>query len=173
MQDKFFLPATLIVCIILFIGWQQIFYAAAQREILNTELEARRLREVEREILELKARHGNLSALVEAKGLELDAARKFLPTTLAQEKFIDELYRAADSCNVQITAIQAGETISEEEVQSQVVTVNLEAEYISLLNFIRKILDGERLASLENFSAISSEGKIISCELSFKIFAAF
>jgi len=40
-----------------------------------------------------------------------------------------------------------------------------------LLNFIRELIDGERLINLENFSAESVRGKIISCELSFKIFA--
>ena len=172
MQEKFFLPTTFFICIIIFIGWHQFFYAPTQREILNIELETRRLREIKREILELKTRHGNLSAFVAAKELELDAARNFLPTTTSQDKFIDELYRAAEACNAQIISVQAGEIISTEEFQSQLVTVNLEADYVSLLNFIRETLDGERLASLENFYAGSSKGKILSCEVTFKIFAA-
>ena len=172
MQEKFFLPATLLVCIILFIGWHQFFYDTTQREILNAELEARRLREVEREISELKARHENLSAFIATKEFELDAARNFLPTTLEEDKFIDELYRAAESCRAQIVSVQASEAIAAENAQSQFVTVNLEADYVSLLNFIREILDGERLTSLENFFAGSSEGRILSCEVTFKIFAA-
>ena len=172
MQEKFFLPTTLIVCIIIFIGWHQFFYATTQREILNAELETRRLREVEREILELKARYENLSAFAAEKEIELDEMRNFLPTTLEEDKFIDELYRAAESCRAQIVSVQAGEVIAAENVQEQIVTVNLEADYVSLLNFIREILDGERLASLENFYAGSSEGRILSCEVTFKIFAA-
>ena len=171
MRDKFFLPTTFLVCTIILIGWYQFFYEATQREILNMELETRRLRELEREISELKARHGNLSAFVAAKELELDAAQNFLPATIAQDKFIDELYRAANSCNVQLTEVQAGEIISEEEFQSQVVTVKTEADYVSSLNFIREIQDGERLMRLEKFLATSEEDGIISCEWSFKIFA--
>ena len=83
MQEKFFLPTTLILCIILFISWYQFFFEATQREILNMELETRRLREVEREILELKARHGNLSSFAATKEIELDAAREFLRRTLS------------------------------------------------------------------------------------------
>ena len=172
MQEKFFLPTTFFICIIIFIGWHQFFYAPTQREILNIELETRRLHEVEREISELKARHENLSLFAEEKELELDAARNFLPATLAQDKFIDELYRAAEACNAQIISVQAGEIISAEEFQSQLVTVNLEADYVSSLNFIREVLDGERLTNLENFYAGSSEGKILSCEVTFKIFSA-
>ena len=171
MRDKFFLPATLIVCIILFIVWYQFFYTALRREILNTELETRRLHEVEREISELKARHENLSLFAAEKEFELDAARNFLPSTIAQEKFIDELYRAAESHNAKILSIKADETISAEKFQEQSLAVNLEADYVSLLNFIREILDGERLTTLENFQAERSEGKFLSCKLTFKIFA--
>ena len=136
------------------------------------ELETRRLRDVEREILQLKARHENLSAFVEQKESELDAMKKFLPTTLMQDKFIDELYRAAEVHKAQIISVRADEIISEEKFQSQTVSVKLETDYASLLNFLREISDGERLTRLENFSATSEGDGIISCELSFKIFAA-
>ena len=173
MSDKKFLPAIIFVLgMVLSFGWHEFFYEPAQREILNMELETRRLREVEREIFQLKARHENLSTFIEQKELELDAARNFLPTTLLQDKFIDELYRAADSCRVQIISVQTGETVSTEEIKSQIISVDLEADYISLLNFLRTILDGERLSTLESFSLESAEGKILSCELNFKIFAA-
>lgn len=136
------------------------------------ELETRRLRDVEREILQLKARHENLSEFVEQKESELDAMKKFLPTTLMQDKFIDELYRAAEVHKAQIISVRADEIISEEKFQSQTVSVKLETDYASLLNFLREISDGERLTRLENFSATSAGDGIISCELSFKIFAA-
>ena len=59
MRDKFFLPLTLTICAMIFFGWQQFFYEPMQREILTTELETRRLRELERSIVEFKTRHGN------------------------------------------------------------------------------------------------------------------
>ena len=164
MNNKFFLPITLLACVIIFVGWWQFIYEPARREIVSMELETRRLREVERELLELKARHENLTAFVEAKELELDAARNFLPATLAQDKFIDDH-------KVQLMAVDTDEVTAEEKFQAQVINVKLEADYISLLNFIREILDGERLVSLERFSAQNAEGRILSCELSFKIFA--
>ena len=160
MNDRKFLPAIIFLsAIIFFFAWQQFFYEPIQREILNTELETRRLREIEREILELKARN-NLAALVEEKESELDAAKNFLPPTLTQDKFIDELYRAA------------GEIISAEKISAQFVSVNAEGNFVSLLNFIREIVDGERLARLENFSVTAEESNVVSAELRFKIFAA-
>ena len=172
MHDKIFLPLTLLTCALVFLGWYQFFYEPTQREIVNMELETRRLREVEREILELKARHGNLAAFVETKELQLDEARNFLPPTLAQDEFIDALYRAAESSRARIISVQTGAENSSDEIQSQVVNVKLEANYILLLNFIRTTLDGERLTNLENFSVESAGGNVISCDLSFKIFAA-
>ena len=136
------------------------------------ELETRRLREVEREILQLKAHHENLSAFIAQKESELDAMKKFLPPTFMQDEFIDELYRAAQLHKAQIISVRADEIISEEKFQSQTVSVKLETDYVSLLNFLREILDGERLTRLENFSATSAGDGIVSCELSFKIFAA-
>lgn len=173
MDDKRFLPVIVFSVLIIFsFGWHQFIYEPTQREILNMELETRRLREVEREILELKARHENLSAFVEAKELEVDAAKIFLPPTLAQDKFIGALYQAADVNKVRLVSVHMGEIISEEKFQTQAVNLSLETDYISLLNFIREIIDGERLTRLENFSATNASNGIISCELVFKIFAA-
>lgn len=173
MYDKKFLPVIIFAAgIILTLGWHEFIYAPAQREILNMELETRRLREVEQEILELKARHENLAAFVEEKELQLDAAQNFLPPTLAQEKFIDELYRTAESLDVKIISIRAEETTSTEKLQAQVISVNLLADYVSLLNFIRVMLDGERLTVLEKISIEKSSVQMIDCRLSFKIFAA-
>ena len=167
-----FLPVIILgLIIILSSGWYQLIYEPARQEILSMELETRKLREIEREILELKARHENLAAFVEAKEDELDAARNFLPPTLAQDSFIDTLYRASDFHKVQLISVQTREINSREELQAQTVKLHLEADYVSLLKFIREILDGERLAILENFSATSAGNGIISCELSFKIFA--
>ena len=171
MDAKKFFPMIIFALIIL-AACHQFIYQPVQRKILSMELEARRLREVERELSELKARHGNLSAFVEAKELELDAARKFLPPTISQDRFIDELYRAADFYQVRITAVHIDEISSAEKIQSQIVSLNVETNYVSLLNFIRVVLDGERLTRLENFSATSAGDGVISCALSFEIFAA-
>lgn len=169
MHEKFFLPATLILCALFFIGWLKFFYEPAQSEILRTQLETRKIRELERELADLKARHGDLTILAAIKESELDAARKFLPSTLEQDKFIDELYRAAEFSRVNLTSVAAGEIISAEEIQAQVITVKAEANYISLLNFLREILDGARLVSVERISI--SGANVLSCEMTLKIFA--
>ena len=172
MPDKRFLfPLTILACVLCFFVLQEFVWEPARREILNMQLETRKLREVKREILELKARHGNLSALLARKERELDAAREFLPSELNAEKFIDALYRSAQTQRAEIISVQAGD-IGGEELQSQTVTVKLEADYVSLLNFLREILDGKRLAALETVSIDGTGGKILSCELTFRIFAA-
>lgn len=171
MDKKFFLPLTAFVALTaVVVVWHQFFYATTQREILAMQLETRRLRGLEREITTLKARH-DLTALLSAKENQLDAARIFLPTTPAQDKFIDELYRTAEFYRARLISVQAGEVTSAAAIQSQVVNVSLEADYVALLNFIRETLDGGRMVSLENFSVTGGDN-VLSCELSFKIFAA-
>ena len=172
MSNKLFLPAMMFIAgLLLLIAWHQFFYTTTQREVLNMQLEARRLHEVERQLSELKLRHKDLSAFVAQKDSQLDAALNFLPPTLAQEKFIDGLYRAAEFNNVRLTSVQAEDAILAEEIQSQVITVALEADYISLLKFLRETLDGGRLVSLENFSVESAGNAVLSCRLALKIFA--
>ena len=136
------------------------------------ELETRRLREVEREVKELKARHGDLAVFAELKAQQLDEARIYLPPTPAQDEFLDELYRAAEAVEVRILSVRTDEVKSKSELQSQAVSVRLEANYIPLLNFIRLILDGERLTSLEGVSIERTDTRLLNCELSFKIYAA-
>ncbi|MBQ7454467.1 MAG: type 4a pilus biogenesis protein PilO [Selenomonadaceae bacterium] len=173
MSNKIFLPAvTFVAGLLLLIVWHQFFYTTTQQEILSMQLETRRLREVERELNELKARHENLSDFVAEKDQQLDAARNFFPATLEQEKFIDELYRAADFNKVHLTSVQTSDANSADEIQSQVISVELEGDYISLLNFLRETLDGGRLVSLENFSVEKMSGSVLSCDVSLKIFAA-
>ena len=172
MPDKRFLPlVTLVVCLVCFFALQEFVLEPARRDALNMRLETRRLREVEREVLELKARHGDLTAALAQKERELDAAREFLPVELEQEKFLDALYRAADAWRAQIISVRAGD-IEGDELQSQTVTVKLEAEYVSLLNFVRQIVDGKRFAVLEKASIESTGDKFLSCELTLRIFAA-
>ena len=168
---NFLLPLTIVVCAVIFFALQNFVWEFARRDTVNMQLETRRLREIEREILELKARHGNLETFVAKKDRELDAAQEFLPSEPSQEKFIDEIYRAADLQRAQIISVRAGEISEGDELQSQTVTVTLETDYVSLTNFIREILDGKRLTTLEKFSVTGTGGKILSSELTFQIFS--
>lgn len=172
MRDKnFLLPVTIVLCAVIFFVLQNFVWEFARRDTVNMQLETRRLREIEREISELKARHGSLKTFVTKKDRELDAAREFLPSEPSQEKFIDEIYRAADLQRAQIISVRASEISDGDELQSQTVTVTLETDYISLVNFIREILDGKRLTALEKFSVTGTGRKILSCELTFQIFS--
>ena len=171
LDKKFLLPLTVLACVICFFALQEFVFEPARREILNMQLETRRLREIEREVSELKARYGDLSAALAQKERELDAAREFLPSELQSDKFIDTLYRTAPLQRAEIISVQTGE-VEGDELQSQAVTVKLEADYVSLLNFLREILDGKRLAVLQTISIVGGHGKILSCDLTLKIFAA-
>ena len=120
----------------------------------------------------MQARHGNFAEFVELTDERLNFAQEYLPAEIDDEKFIAELYEIAENRQMLIYSVQTGE-IYNDEIQRQSIKIRAEADFISLLNFIREILDGARLVSLENFS-INSDGEtnILDCELEFSIYAA-
>lgn len=168
MREKFFLPTTLAICATAAVLFWLLVYAPAQAEISAMKLETRRLQMQTRELENLQAHYGNLEDFAEIVDERFSLAQEFLPTNVDDEKFVDELYRIAEGKKILINSVQVGE-IQEDEIQRQSVRVRLDADYISLLNFIREVLDGGRLVTLENFSVEGSG--ILSCELEFFIFA--
>ncbi|MCR5834098.1 MAG: type 4a pilus biogenesis protein PilO [Selenomonadaceae bacterium] len=171
MNKKFLMPVlTFTLGAMILFGWYEFIYVETRQEITMMESETRQLKDLEREISKLKARHEDLSAYMADMDSQLDRARMFLPETLSQENFIAELYQTAEICRAQIISVNSGEAVETKSVQSQTVNIRLETDYLSLLNFIRATLDGSRLVSLESFT-VESDGGILICDLVFKIFA--
>ena len=167
MSNKNFLPPIIfIICATtLFLYWQLI-YIPVQAEITKFDAETKKFQAAEKELNYLQTRYKNFEEIA-----ELTAEK--LPAEMNDEKFIAALYTLATDKNILIKSVQVGEISENDSVQKQSIKIRLDADYISLLNFIREILDGERLASLESYS-ISSDGEsnILNCELEFIIFAA-
>ncbi len=132
------------------------------------KLETRQLQMQARELENLQARYGNLADYAEKADERLTFAREFLPTNIDDEKFIDSLYQIAAGKKILINSVTVSE-IPGDEIQRHTIRVRLDADYISLLNFIREVLDGGRLVELANFSAEGSG--VLYCELEFDIFA--
>ncbi len=174
MNNKKFFPAIIfIICATVAILYRQFIYIPVQAEIKNLNAEAKRLETIENELETLKAHHKNFEEFVASAEENLTQMQEYLPAELNAEKFIAELYTLAENKKILINSIQTGEISEKDSVQRQKINLQLEADYISLLNFIREILDGERLASLENFLITSDgESNILNCELEFIIFAA-
>ncbi len=173
MIKKNFLPAIVFVtCATVAILYRQFIYIPIQAEISSLKAETKRLQTIEKELEILQTRHKNFEEFVELTEEKLTQAQELLPTEMNAEKFISELYTLAENKKILLNSVQVGETSEKNSVQRQIIKIHLEADYISLLNFIREILDGERLASLENFSITKDgESNILTCELEFLIFA--
>lgn len=150
----------------------RLVYLPTRSEISSLQMETRKLQLETAELLRLQARHKNLADFVELEDERLNIAQEYLPAEIDDEKFAAELYRLAEEHSVSVNAVSVGE-ISEAQVQRQTVRIRLAADFVSLLNFIREILDGERLVCLENFS-LASDGatNILDCELEILIYAA-
>lgn len=174
MSNKNFLPPIIfIICATtLFLYWQLI-YIPVQAEITKFDAETKKFQAAEKELNYLQTRYKNFEEIAELTAEKLSAAQELFPAEMNDEKFIAALYNLAADKNILINSVQVGEISENDSVQKQSIKIRLDADYISLLNFIREILDGERLANLESYS-ISSDGEsnILNCELEFIIFAA-
>lgn len=168
MREKSFLLAVLGICATAAVLFWLLVYAPVKAEISAMNLETQRLQMQTRELETLQARYGNLEDFAEKADERLTLAQDFLPTNVDDEKFVDGLYKIAAGKKILINSVQVGE-IQGDEIQRQSVRVRLDADYISLLNFIREVLDGGRLVALESFSLEGSG--ILNCELEFFIFA--
>lgn len=174
MSKKNFFPAIVFtICATIAILYWQLIYIPVQSEILSLAAESKRLETIEKELEILQARYKNFEEFVASTEEKLFQMQELLPAEMNAEKFIAALYTSAENKKILINSVQTGEISEKDSVQRQEIKIRLDADYISLLNFIREVIDGERLASLENFSiAKDGESNILNCELEFIIFAA-
>ena len=173
MHGKFFLP-TIIFCggiAVICILWN-FFCVPIQSEILQMKIETKKLLAVGREIKTLQRRHEDFSEFVELNAERLNEMEKYLPSTPSQEKFSAEIYKIAEKNKIAVISLQVGEStsIEEKKLSRQSVKIKIQGKYISILNFLREIEDGERFAKLENISLELAEGSLISGEMEFFIF---
>lgn len=175
MRQKIFPAVTIAVCLVVAFFFILLIYSPLQSKISSLQLEMRRIQAVEQNLSEFKRRHGEFekfSALIENRLYE---AQKFLPATPAQDVFVAELYRIAEKNNVLINSVQIGELenvdekVEDKKIFRQNIRLNIAADYFSTLNFLREILNGSRLATLEKFSLESGEN-ILNGELELSIF---
>ena len=174
MNNKNFLPSAIFgICATVAILYWQLIYLPVEAEISRLNDETKRLETLEKELVNLQTRYKNFEETVELTGERLTQMQEYLPAEMNAEKFVSEIYNLAEDKKILINSVQAGEITEKNSVQSQLIKIQLEADYISLLNFIREILDGERLASFESFSiSRADESNILNCDLEFVIFSA-
>lgn len=172
-KKNIFAAAVVVICATVGILYWQLIYEPVRAEIMAMDAETKRIETLEGEIEKLQLRYGNLEDLAALTEERLAQMQEYVPAEMETEKFVAEMYRLSEGKKILINAVQVGEISEKDSVQKQSVRVRLESDYISLLNFIREILDGERLASFESFT-IAREGRtnILNCELEFVIFAA-
>lgn len=174
MNRKNILPtAILAICATVAILYWQLIYLPLESEISRLDAETRKIEVLEKELNHLQTRYKNFEAVVELTEERLTQMQEYLPAEMNAEKFIADLYNLAEDKKILINSVQAGEVSEKNPVQRQQIKIRMESDYISLLNFIREVLDGERLASFESFSiARDGESNILNCEVEFVIFAA-
>lgn len=166
-KEKFLPIMTLLFCCVVAILFFNLIYAPLKSETASKEMQVRRFQAVEKNLDEFKKRHGNLENFFTLTESRLSDARNFLPAESMQGNFVAELYKVAEKNNVIVSSIQIGEIQAVEQNSDnnknffrQTVTVKFEADYISTLKFLREILNGNRLTTLENISLENGENNL-------------
>lgn len=175
-REKFYLTTTLAICFVAAIFFVILIYIPMQAAISSMQLETRRLHAVVDNLDEIKKRHGDIKNFVALTEKILYETQEFLPAESSQDFFVAELYKIAEKNNILINSVQIGEleTVDENEEDKKIFRQNIRldvaADYISALNFLREILDGNRLVVLENLSLNSGEN-ILTGEIELLIFS--
>lgn len=175
MRQKFFPAVTIAVCLAIAIFFILLIYSPLQNEISSLQMETRRLQAVEKSLDEFKRRYGELEKISTLTEKRLYEAQNFLPDTPKQDIFVAELYKIAEKNNVLINSVQIGELetvdekVEDKKIFRQNIRLNIAADYFSTLNFLRELINGSRLVTLENIFLESGEN-ILNGELELLIF---
>ena len=177
MNREKFLPAiTILICCVVAIFFINIIYAPLESAISSMQMQARKLHGIERDLDNFKKSHGDIEKFFTLTENRLIESREFLPPESAQDTFVAEIYKIAEKNNVRINSVQVGEMQAVEKNSEdnkkffrQSINVKIDADYISTLKFLREILNGNRLTTLENISVDSGEN-ILKGDIEFLIF---
>ena len=173
MKKIFILPIIIFSFVLLTILYWQFIFIPMQSEILSMQTETRRLQAVEKNLRDLKSRHENFEEFAESTEARYIEAQNYLPSTPSPEKFIAQIYKLAEQNKIAVTNVQVGELNFVEDnknLQRQSIKIKFEGNYISALNYLREILDGERFTNLENISMENKQENFIECEAEFYIY---
>lgn len=157
--------------------YQILIYLPAKSEILNIQSEAAKLQVMLENLEKLKSRHKNLKEFAAKSDKSLSNLQKNLPEISQPENFTESLYLLAAESNVEVTSVISDEPIEEKlkkkfkrKIFSQAVNVRAEGDYVALLNFIREISDGERVAKFTTISLEKSDDKPLTCNMKILIY---
>ena len=179
MKNKNFILSGIFFCgLIIAIFYLHTVYISWQSEILKLQTETKKLRAEEKILSNFSAQNENLDDFINLSEENFLIVREFLPTESEQEKFTDTIYRVAGKNNISVTSLQVAEPVAVEVDKNisgkffkQSVKIQLESEYIDLLNFLREVSDSQRFTTLANISVENGEENL-NCEVEFFIYFA-
>lgn len=179
MKEKNFILLGIFSVILIFAGiFLQSVYFSWHSEILRLQTETKKLQAEEKIFSNFLAQNKNLDDFINLNEENFLTVREFLPAEPEQEKFTEEIYRAAEKNNISVNSLHIDEPVEVEadkkfsgEFFRQSVKIDFEANYIDLLNFLREISDGERFATLANISVEEGENNL-NCRAEFFIYSA-
>ncbi len=107
-------------------------------------------------------------AALEARKKQAD---ENLPETMQQGEFLATLQRTASDNGIHIREIKPGKLEEREGYASLPITLTVQADYFSLLDFLRNLEKLNRFVSMSDFSVTQEKGNL-RCTMKFSIYAS-
>lgn len=108
----------------------------------------------------------------EAQLVEQDArSAAALPDSFEQAAFLASLQREALASRVTLLGIVPQEPVQRDGYAALPITVRVQADFFSLLDFLQQIEEGDRFLRVDALEAVSEKG-MIKCTMQISIYAA-
>ena len=181
----------LFICLVICAAFWQFIHKSAQQKILQVDLERQKLSKINENILNYSNKYGNLDNYMQKLEERFQLSIVTLPERMQQGEFISFLQKTALENQVNIISLNqsAIQLVNDKSLDSDSDTKNqaqnnnaklnklpislkIECQYVSLINFLKTIEASERLMNIQDLSIISKgNGDWLTCELDIVIFS--
>lgn len=132
--------------------------------------EMRKMDLEERALAKFKKRYPDVEEAEEEQEERERLARRVMPREAGMGAFFSLLEGEAEKCKVRMEGITPLAPERKDGVYIQGIRVRIAADYFALLDYLRAITEGERIAHVRR-AEIKAQGSILACELELEIYS--
>ena len=166
--DARFLAASITVCLIALLAYGALVHLPLRAEQAAYEKKAVELRTRLAAVMNFKNVHGDLAAYEKELSDREGRAERMLPQELGQGDFLQDLQHKALQSQVKLQKVAPAEASSVDGVREMPVAIACSGSYFSVLDFLRRLQQSERLLSIhETRIEQQAQGKdgMLQCQL--------
>ncbi len=166
--DGRFLAASIAVCLIALLAYGALVHLPLRAEQAAYEKKAVELRTRLAAVMNFKNVHGDLAAYEKELSDREGRAERMLPRELGQGVFLQDLQHKALQSQVKLQKVAPAEARSVDGVQEMPVAIACSGSYFSVLDFLRRLQQSERLLSVHETrieQQVQGKDGMLQCQL--------